>query len=402
MDKRHTDELIWGDFESEIIEMQIPLWTAQEVMRANAMDGAYALFNGFLTFVMFKLGYKPKLPENFKADLEDNSWWVDFLEKPEFMGLSFLNEDNYGIQPFVFKQFSNKLGEDITICILLDWYGFYECGLALKKSKLPEELKYTDELKNEFRLRTKKNFESLLKYMKHLKDKNFADAHKLVLRSDKLADFIIALNEMNDDLYDFPNDIMTNEKWNRSSYMERSEILGSGEIVFCTEYNFRELLKKSEIKIPNVEFISFGEFIQDKLDSTINEWSDIRDRYISRLKDSLKGPYISKNYSEAINHLKDSEKLIESKNYSMAVISISKAIESAVNTFSKNSKLPMRKKIESLRSHPELKSHVRNLHHAYTTRSEAAHDSGCKITEDDARDCFGIVNRFLQDIQKTI
>jgi|APSaa5957512535_1039671.scaffolds.fasta_scaffold01567_3 hypothetical protein len=402
MVKEQIDDLIWGDFEAKIIEMQVPLWTAREVMRANAMDGAYALFNGFLTFMMFKLGYKPKLSENFKVDLEDNSWWVNNLNEPEFMGLSFLNEENYSIPPFVFKQFSNELGKDITICILLDWFSFFECGLALKKSKLSEDSKYSDKIKDEFHFVTKKNFEPFLKYMKNLRNNDFADAHKLVLRPDRFVDLIMRLDEMNDDLCNFPDDIMTDEKWNQSSLIERSIIFGGGEIVYCTENNFKELLKKAEIKIPNVEFISFNEFIKDKLDSTINDWSNIRDRYISGLKNYLKEPYFSKDYSRAIKYIKDSEKYIESKNYSMAVISASKAIENAVNTFSKNPKLSMRMKIESLRSNQELRDHVRNLHHAYTTRSDAAHDSGYKITEDDARDCFGIVNRFLEDIQKTI
>ncbi len=164
MDKNKINELIWGNFESEILEMEIPLWTARDMMSINAMDGAYALFNGFLTFLMHKLGYKPKLPENFKVDLEDHSWWVHNLDEPQFMGLSFIEDENFETPAFVFKQFFNKIGNDITICILLDWFAFYECGLALKKSELSEDLKYSDKIKEEFHIRSGKNFHVYVSY----------------------------------------------------------------------------------------------------------------------------------------------------------------------------------------------------------------------------------------------
>ncbi len=401
MSKDKIDDLIWGEFESRIIEMEVPLWTAREETRAIAMDGAYALLNGFLTFMMFKLGYKPKLPENFKTDLEDNSWWINNLDKSEFMGFSFLNEENYTIPPFVFKQFSNEVGKDIAICILLDWFAFYECGLALKKSKLSEDLKYSDKLKDEFHLRSKKNFEPFLEYMKDLKTHDFADAHKLVLRPDTFAYLIIRLNEMNDNLDNFPKEIITNERWSELSWVEQCGAYGKSELVFCTENNFKELLEKAEIKIPNVEFISFNEFIQDKVEPT-NEWPNIRDRYISKLKNYLKEPHLSKDYSVAINYIKESEKFVESKNYGMAVTFAYKALENATNTFSKNPKSSLCNKIDELRSNQELRDHVRNLHYVRITRNEVAHDSEYKITEEDAKDCFDKINRFLADVKKTI
>ena len=96
MDKETIDELIWGKFESEIVKMSLPLWEYRYIMKSMAMDGAYALFNGFLTFLMFKSGYKPKLPEDFKINLEDNSWWVENLDDPAFMNTNFPFDDENG------------------------------------------------------------------------------------------------------------------------------------------------------------------------------------------------------------------------------------------------------------------------------------------------------------------
>jgi len=136
MSKDQINELIWGKFESEIIQLEIPLWECRYPMKVEAMNGAYALFNGFLTFMMFKHGYKPKLSEDFKVELENNSWWIKNLDDPKFMSMnfSFYDENGEDMPPFVFKQFFNEIGNDITICILLDWNTFYECGLALQKS----------------------------------------------------------------------------------------------------------------------------------------------------------------------------------------------------------------------------------------------------------------------------
>ena len=55
MYKDQIDALIWGDFESEIIEMEVPLWASSEMMKDKAIDGAWSLFNGFLVFLMYKL-----------------------------------------------------------------------------------------------------------------------------------------------------------------------------------------------------------------------------------------------------------------------------------------------------------------------------------------------------------
>ena len=94
MDKNQIDELIWGNFESEIIDMCIPLHASSHILKTMAMDGAFALFNGFLTYLMFKLGYKPKLVEGYKGDIDDKSWWLNYLDEFDFMGLSYNTDDD--------------------------------------------------------------------------------------------------------------------------------------------------------------------------------------------------------------------------------------------------------------------------------------------------------------------
>ena len=89
MNGDQINSLIWGNFESEILEMEIPLWASRGIMKTMAMDGAFALFNGFLTFLMYKLGYKPILNEKFEVDLDDNSWWRNNLDDPSFLSTIF-------------------------------------------------------------------------------------------------------------------------------------------------------------------------------------------------------------------------------------------------------------------------------------------------------------------------
>jgi hypothetical protein len=61
MNKDKINSLIWGKFESEIIQMEIPLWASRGIMKDMAMDGAFALFNGFLTFLMYKCHVTAKI-----------------------------------------------------------------------------------------------------------------------------------------------------------------------------------------------------------------------------------------------------------------------------------------------------------------------------------------------------
>lgn len=380
--------------------MGIPLWSSRGIMKDMAMDGAFALFNGFLTFLMYKLGYKPKVHESFEIDLDDNSWWINNLDAPSFMGLSFNSYfTDQEIPPFIFKQFVNKIGKDITIGIILDWFSFYECGLALMKSKLDEESKYSDKITSEFHLRSDKTFHEFLEYFRDLRDKDFAQSHKLVLRSDKLVDYVTKLDDTYTNFEDFPENISTVEEWNKMSTMER---YGSSEIGCCTEDNFKELLRKASIEIPNVEFQSFNEFISDKLISSTNEWEDIRDRYISKLKKSIKEPDISKDFKRAKRFIQSAKNSLDHRNFNDTILSSSKAMEDALSTFLECSHVKLEYMINKIALNKELGNHVNNLHYIRKIRNDTVHVSDFVVTEDIARHVFDMCDEFLADVQKTI
>ena len=405
MDKETINELIWGKFESKIIKMHLPLWEYRYIMKTMAMDGAYALFNGFLTFLMFKLGYKSKLPEDFKIDLEDNSWWIENLDDPAFMNMNFSFDDENGenLSPFVFKQFFNEIGKDITICLLLDWHTFYECGLALKKSKLSKDLRYSDKIKEEFHLRSNKNFDQILNYMKKLNDKDFADAHKLILRPDKIADYIITLNELYTDLNSFPDDVCPKDEWEKMSIIEKSRFVGSSELTFCTENNFEELLKKASITIPYVEFQSFNHFLQDKLDfSKMTEWPEIRDRYITKLKKYIgsNNSSESKDYGREKEFLQKAQEFFERKEFEECIINCCKSLEGVLSKkFNLPEETPMWKMICRCKKDLNCRRYVNQLNFIRKERNKkGAHHNTVKAAEDDARSVLDMTNYVFQDI----
>lgn len=406
MNKDKINSLIWGKFESEIIQLKLPLWEYRYLMKTKAMDGAYALFNGFLTFLMFKLGYHPKLPEDFKSDLEDNSWWVKNLDEPEFMSMSFSFDDENGenISPFVFKQFFNEIGKDITVCILLDWHTFYECGLAIKKSKLSEDLKYSDKIKEEFHLTSEKNFGIILNYMKELNNKDFADAHKLILRPDKLADYIITLNELYTDLETFPNDIYVKEEWEKMSIIEKFANLPGYEFKICTEKNFEQLLEKAGIIIPNIEFQNFNHFLQDKFDISISgEWSEIRDKFISKLKDYLidsDDAVDPKDYGREKEFLQKAQDFFERKEFEESNINCCKSLEGVLSKkFNLPKEMPMWKMICRCKKDPNCRIFVDHLKFISNRRNKkGAHYNSAKAEEEDSRLVLDTTNYVFQGI----
>jgi|APSaa5957512535_1039671.scaffolds.fasta_scaffold10098_9 hypothetical protein len=406
MGQETIDDLIWGKFESEIIKLEIPLWTFRYPMKSEAMNGVYALFNGFLTFLLYKHGYKPKLPEDFKVDLDDNSWWVKNLDDPKFMNMNFPFDDDNGenLPPFVFKQFVNEIGKDITIFILLDWHTFYECGLALKKSKLSEDEKYTEKIKEEFHLSPTKNFDLILNYMKELNNKDFADMHKLILRPDKIADYIFRLNDSYYNLDSVPDDLHTKEVWEKMSDTEKFARPADFEFVYCTENNFKQLLEKAGITIPNVEFQSFNNF-QEKFDLSIinDDWSKIRDKFISKLKDFLIDSddlTNSKDHTREKELLQKAQDFFERKEFEESKVNCCKSIEGIL---SKKYNLPTMSLWNMINRYREDPSHSEDIvDYLFTIgkrrNKKGAHFDKQRATEADARLVLEMTNYVFREL----
>lgn len=412
MDKDQIDSLIWGDFETKIIEMGIPLWTGGDIMKSIAMDGALALFTGFIHFMQFKRGLKPNFgfydgvsffkDENVVPDFGDPSWWVNNLEYPDMIEYSFQMNINSQIPDF-WKQHIDKNGNEQTIRILMDTFAFFEAGKILNETKLEDETKYSfSDISKEFHI-TSDNLTNALLDFKFLENKDHTNAYTLVFRPSKLVEYFSRLNEYLTSLVDFPDQVIRKEEWEKMSRVDQIGILGKTEIIECNEENIRELLKKHNIKIPNITFVTFYEYLKDKLDPNIEqEWINIRDRYISNLKKTIIEPYQSKNYNRAKKFLSNARKSFESKHHTESVTFSSNAIEEALNVFLKKPEMELGRKIFAIQKNKDLGKHVVKLNFIRFSRNDTVHPNEFDIDENTASKALEMADEFLTDIQKTI
>ena len=285
----------------------------------------------------------------------------------------------------------------------MDWHTFYECGLALKKSKLSKDLRYSDKIKDEFHLRSNKNFDQILSYMEKLNDKDFADMHKLILRPDKISDYIITLNESYIDLNFFPDDIYPKDEWEKMSTIEKFGFIGHSELTYCKENNFKELLKKASITIPNVEFQSFNHFLQDKLDfSKIDEWPEIRDGYITKLKNfiCLDTSSEPKDHGREKEFLQKAQEFFERKEFEECIINCYKSLEGVLSRkFNLHGETSMSKMICRCKKDPNCRMFVDYLDFISNLRNtKGAHHNIVKATDDDARIALDATNIVFQGI----
>ncbi len=392
--------------------MHIPLWASGDMMKYMAMNGVMALFFGFLHFVQFKRGYKPNFPyddgvsffehDNIIPDFEDSSWWVKNLEHPDMNVYSFY-ENTTNFPPNFFKQYINKKNEKHTICILIDTFSFFECGKILNETKLDDEHKYSlPDVEKEFHFRSDKYQRS---YALSYFNPKYFEEHILIFRPSKLVEYISMLNEYFSSLEDFPEQIVRNEEWSKMSMIEHVGIYGKSELVFCKEENIRELLRKHSIKIPNVEFVTFYEYLKDKLDPGIRkEWENIRDRYISNLKTSIIEPHLSNDYSKAKEFLREARNSFEKKNYNESAIHSTNGIVKALDIFLKCPEIGFSNKIKLLESHKELRKYISKLNFIRIHRNDTyAHPQNLEFTDmNTAEYILQTADDFLAELQKTI
>ena len=246
----------------------------------------------------------------------------------------------------------------------------------------------------------------MLLYFKNLNDVKQDHAHTLILRSSKLAEYLYKLDDTLESLQDYPEKIARKEEWEKMTMSEQAGYWGrsSGRLRGCNEENFRELLREHSIEIPNVTFLTFYEYIQDKLDPHIKkEWIDIRDRYIAYHKELLKYtiPVLGeKNFRTAKAYLAKAKECLEEGNYVESVVHSCKAMEKILFVLT-GSKQSLSMNIRSVvKKHSDLKKHETTLDFVRTTRNMLVHADGTnECDENAARFVLERMDQFLMDVE---
>ena len=404
IDKGIIDVLIWGYIESEFIEEKFPLSISDEVRRMTK-DLVWQLFVGFLYFVHYKCDLVPKLRGCEKTEFdsvggvfEDRSAWIDLLNCVEPIR-----------GPYSFKQFADKNDDEYTICIILDTFSLFECGKILNETELKGESKFSfSEVSKEFNIMGK-GLSHMLAYFKSLNDAKWVCAHTLVLRPSKLAEYLFRLDDELEYLQDYPERIVRKEEWENMTTIDHLRYLGisNKRINGCNEENFRELLKEHSIEIPGVKFLTFYEYMQDKLDPRIKkEWEDIRDRYTDRVKKLLEWaiPALEKDdFRPAKGYLANASEYLEAARYTESVIQTSKALEETLYVLAGRTRVPgdtsKGMKIV-MKKYERLKKHETNLNFIRAIRNKLVHPSGMdECDERVAKFALEAMNQFLMDVK---
>ena len=418
MNSQEINELIWGELETKVGEIKIPLSEITPRMKERVSEGATMLFTGFFIFFMYKLGYKygdwdfeddPELEEEIKKI----SWWVRGLESRQFIDKIRKTDESKDNTPITtYLDFSNEFGEKINFVVIFNWFAFIEANLALHKTI--NEKSDVNEIAEEFVFlneNSKEMIENLdiYAYYSNISSKEHGEEPKgkFLLRPDKLAELInqFSIKDHND-MFDFPEYVFSKYEWDLSKSGQISRTFEKEELIYCNENNFRELLDKLDINLPSInfpnsEFSSFSEFIQENEVSKIDEWKEIRDRYISKLAESIKKPYLSKNFDMVDEFLQKSKTSIKEKKFVECIVFSSNAIENGLTIFLKESD-SLNNLIRKLQSHKELSDHIPNLNYIKKIRNLTTHPDPFTITENIANTCLEWTELFVESIKKEL
>ena len=401
INEKAVNALIWGNLEYEIMETKFSLYVASQITEL-AKDFVMDLFVRFLDFTHYKCGLVPKLSNNEKAefdkiggDFEDRSSWVEI----------WMYVDRVHDKPYFFRQFVDKNGDEHTACVLMDTFSLFECGMILNKTRLEGESKFSfTEISKEFHV-IGKGLPKMLSYFKSLNNAEWAHAHTLVLRPTELAKYLHQIDDELDSLISYPIQALRKEEWKDGTieFMARSVPCQMG----YNEEEFWELLKKSSIKIPSVRFLTFYEYIQDKLTPEIKkEWSDIRDRCIDDMKKMLKEsvPTLAEeDLDRAKNSLGKAGSAFEEERYTESIILSYRAVEEFLNAMIKQ-RMKFKNKIEMVMSkNPDLRKYETKLNFIKDARNELGHTS--EVYEGDektARFALDVMNELLEFMRSRV
>ena len=400
VDRGIIDALIWGDIDSEFIEAKIPLSISGDV-RTSAKELVWNLFVGFLYFIHHSSGLMPKLSggekeysDILKESFADRSSWVEFM----------VNVDPMPI-PYSFKQFTSKKGDSHTICIMLDTFSLFECGKILNETKLEGDSKFSfSEMSKEFDVRGK-GLSEMLSYFQSLDDAKWTDAHTMVLRPSKLAEYLYMLDDELGFLLEYPKKVVRKEKLEKMTMIDHAHYSSMGKDD-CNEENFRELLREHSIKIPDVKFLTFYEYIHDKLDHRIEkEWVDIRDRYITKHKEVLQFsiPALEKNpFRPAKGYLVNAKRRLDGGKYIESIIQSSNAMEEILQVLAgpEGQSGGMHKNMSIvMKNYEDLRKHKTSLDFIKATRNKLVHASGVdECGESAAKFALESMDQFLTDV----
>ena len=401
VDKKIIDTLIWGNMDSEYIEAKFPLNISGEICEL-VKDLVWELFIGFIYFIHYKCGLVPKLSEYEKVEFDSEGG--DFADRSSWVKFMICVEPIRG--PYSFKQFTDKNDDEHTICILLDTFSLIECGKILNETDLEGGSKFSfHEISDEFDVKSS-GLSDMLLYFKNLNDAKQDHAHTLILRPSRLAEYLYQLDDTLESLHDYPEKITRKEEWDKMTMVAKAGYLGisSGRLRGCNEETFRGLLKEHSIEIPNVVFLTFYEYIQDKLDPYIEkEWIDIRDRCIAYHKELLKNtiPVLEKkNFRSAKDYLAKAKECLEEKHYNESVIHSSNAMEKILSVLTGSRQHSHTNIRTVMQKHSNLKNYKTSLDFVRCTRNELAHADGMnECDENMARFASERMDQFLMDIE---
>ena len=400
VDKGTIDALIWGDIDSKFIEARIPLSISEDV-RTSAKEIIWNLFVGFLYFIHYRSGLMPNLSNGekeysdiLKKSFVDRSSWVEIIVSVDPMPI-----------PYSFKQFTSKKGDIHTICIILDTFSLFECGKILNETKLEGDSKFSFfEISKEFDVHDK-GLPEMLSYFQSLNDAKWTNAHTMVLRPSKLAEYLYVLDDELELLLKYPEKVVKKENLEKTTLIDYAHCFSMVKDE-CNEENFRELLEDHSIEIPNVKFLTFYEYIQDKLDYHIEkEWVDIRDRYIAKHKEILEFsiPTLEKNrFRPAKDYIVNAKDRLDEGKYIESILQSYNAMEEILRILAggKGQSGAVYKNMSVvMNDYKDLKKYETSLDFIRSTRNKLVHPSGVdKCGKIAAKFALDMMDQFLTDV----
>ncbi|MDE0265430.1 MAG: hypothetical protein OXK17_00150 [Thaumarchaeota archaeon] len=392
-----VNELIWGNLESEIIKCDFPLDSAPDAIPLTK-DLVMQLFYGFLYFMHHKCGLALKETStgmNFGGgDLDDRSTWVDSLPSV-YMARG---------EPMSFEIFAGKNDDARATVVLIDTHALFECGMMLNETQQEGESRFShSEMAEEFHVESE-NHQRMLEYFKYLYGAGLEHGHALVLRPTRMMEYLAALDRDIESGGGCPDRVIRTEEWERMEYLDKITTSMIQRVRVCNESNFRELLAERFIEMPNVQALTFYEYIRDKIPSgAVDEWKGIRDRYTVWIK-SMIADHLNLDptgLQEAKRELAQARKLLEEGRFTESLTGSYKSMEAYLKSNVRR-RMSLDEKIKIVTNRPALRGHRSELRFIKDTRNPAQHAHGTDgCSEVNARHALEMMDQFLIDVENS-